>query len=173
MRTIKAIGIPLLAILVGCTMLVGAVSICLSNVVENENSVGLPITGLAITLSILPTTSTPDGDLPDYTSGQLLMGQKYDMLISYTTTKAFDAGKIIVEFSKADIVSTDVAMSWTDGEDPWVAMAWNDSVAGVLTGTLGAVGTHPANSETNYFAHLTYTVTGDFTFNVWVEGELA
>ena len=172
MRTSRGIVVPMLAILVGVSMMVGAVSVCLSNVVENNNSVGLPVTGLPITLSIAATTATPGGDLPDYTSGQLLLGQKYDMLISYTTTQAFEAGAIIVEFSKVDISPADVVMSWADSGGIWNEMTWVDS-GSVMTGILGGVGTQPAGGETNYYAHLTYTITGDFTFKVWVEGELA
>ena len=51
-------------------------------------------------------------------------------------------------------------------------MVWVDN-GDILIGTLGHVGTHSANSAVNYYATLTYTVIGDFTFKVWVEGELA
>jgi hypothetical protein len=165
MKTWTGIGMPVLAILVGIGMLVGAVSVMrLSNIVENANSVELPIT-----VSISTTTTTPDGDLPDYQAGDMLPGLKVDMRITYLTIEAIDAGAIIVEFSKVGIAPTDISMSWKDGNPTWTPMVWTDS-GDVLKGTLGFVGSQPAGETVGYYAVLTYNTPGEYTFKVWVEG---
>lgn len=164
MRT-KGIIMPLLAILVGCGMLVGAVSVMrLSNVVENVNTVELPIE-----VHLESTSTTPDGDFPDYQAGALLTGATYDMRIVYTTDVGLESAAIIVQFTKGDIAITDVTMSWKDGNPTWADVVWTDS-GDVLTGTLGFVGSQPADSTVNYYAKLTYNMPGAYSFKVWVEG---
>ena len=153
----------MLAIIVGVAMMVGAVSMCLSNVVENNNTVGLPIT-----ISILPATTTAalGGDLPNYASGHVALGQKFDMLVSFTTTEVIDYVSIIVEFSKVDINVTDVDMGWaTTDALTWATISWTDS-GDVLRGTLGIAGGQPADTTGNYYAYLCYTATGSFTFKM-------
>jgi len=166
MKAISGIVMPILAILVGLGMLVGAVSVMrLSNLVENTND----IAELPIVVSIQATTTTPDGDLPDYQSGALTIGVAYDMRIVYDTSVALDSAAIVVEFSKVGITPTDLTMDWQDGNHVWEGMTWTDS-GDVLTGTLGFVGTQPIDSIVGYYAKLTYNVPGDYGFKVWVEG---
>ena len=156
---------PVLAILVGIGMLVGAVSVMrLSNVVENANSVELPIV-----VSLSGTTETPDGNLPDYVAGDVLPGMAFDMRITYFTASAIEAGAIIVEFTKVGVSSTDITMSWKDGNPTWTPMIWVDS-GDVLKGTLGFVGSQPAGETVGYYAVLTYNTPGEYIFKVWVEG---
>lgn len=165
MNANRGLVLPMLAIIVGLGMMVGAVSVMrLSNVVENVNTVELPIV-----VQVQSTTTTPDGDLPDYQAGELLPSLKYDMRITYTTSEALDAAAIIVEFSKVGISPTDITMLWKDGNPTWTSMTWADS-GDVLTGTLGFVGTQPAGSVVGYYATLEYEVPGVYTFKVWVEG---
>ena len=118
------------AILIACGLVAAGTIICLSNVVEHENSVEV-----AVDLSLLTTTATPGGDLPDYADGSLLMGQQYDMMIQYTTSKALSSSAIIIEFGKSAIIESDLSMYWTDGTT-WTQMIWLDS-GDVLTGTSG------------------------------------
>jgi hypothetical protein len=151
------------AILIACGLVAAGTIICLSNVVEHENTVEV-----AVELSILTTTATPGGDLPDYAAGPLLMGQTYDMMIRYTTSKALSTSSIIVEFTKTGIAVTDLSMYWTDGTT-WTQMTWIDS-GDVLKGTLGYVGSQPSGETVTYFAKLTYDVPGVYGFKVWVEG---
>lgn len=165
MRMGKALAMPLMAIILGVSMMVGAVSVMrLSNIVETENTVELPIT-----VSVSPTTLTPDGDLPDYQAGTLLPGVTYDMRIAYLTLTALGSSAIIVEFEKVGISPTDVTMLWKDGNPTWTAMVWEDN-GDTMKGTLGFVGTQPANEVVGYYAQLTYNTPGDYTFRVWVEG---
>jgi hypothetical protein len=166
MKAIKGMGMPILAIIVGVGMIVGAVSIVrLSNVVNNDNIVGLPVS-----IQITSTTATPGGDLPDYTAGLVALNVAYDMKVSYTTSKALSTASIIVEFSMTGINTTDVVMNWTDAGS-WTSMVWTDN-GDVLHGILGYVGTQPAGATPVYYATLIYTVTGSFNFKVWVEGSL-
>lgn len=158
---------PILAIILGFGMIVGAVAIVrLSNIVENTNVSELPIT-----VQLKSTSLTPGGDLPDYAPGPMVPGQTYDTVVSYTTTKAVDSAAIIVEFAKTGINATDVLMSWTD-VSVWHSIVWTDN-GDVLHGTLGFVGSQPAGAIANYYATLSYAVTGTFNFKVWVEGSMA
>ena len=166
MRTRTSWILPILAIVVGFGMIVGAATIIrLSNVVENQNNVGLPVV-----LQLNPTTATPGGDLPNYVAGSVMQSQAYDMQVSYTTSKALNDAAIIVEFSKTGINATDVLMEWT-ASTTWTSITWTDN-GDTLRGTLGAVGSQGIGAV-NYLAKLTYNVQGDFTFKVWVEGSMS
>ena len=169
MRTIKAIGIPLLAILVGCTMLVGAVSMCWSNVVENVNTASHPVT-----LSIETTDATPGIDLPNYTATAVMfVNQSYDMLLNYTTTVGILDSIIAVKFTKASMNLTDVNMTWYDvGTTTWKSVELTSS-GDVLRGTLDAQVPLSAEGSMSYYANLTYMAPGNYTFESWVECELA
>lgn len=151
------------AIIIACGFVAASTIICLSNVVEHENLVEV-----AVELSLLTTTVTPGGDLPDYADGSLLMGQTYDMMIQYMTSKALSTSAIVVEFTKTAIAITDLSMFWTDGAT-WSQMTWIDS-GDTLTGTLGYVGSQPSGETVTYFAKLTYDLPGSYGFKVWVEG---
>jgi hypothetical protein len=151
------------AIVTACGLVAAGTIICLSNVVERENSVEL-----VANLSLLSTMVTPGGDLPDYVDGPLQMGQQYDMMIQYTTSKALSTSAIIVEFSKAAIINTDLTMSWTDSTT-WAPMVWIDS-GDTLRGTLGYVGSQPSDETVTYYGKLTYNMPGIYGFKVWVEG---
>ena len=157
----------ILAVLVGFSMIGGAVAIIrLSNVVENNNVSGLPV---AVTVS---GASVVAGHLP-YANGAVITGQSYDMLVSYTTTRALASAAIIVEFTEPGISLTDVAMSWSQTIPlSWQGMTWTQT-GDVLHGTLGIAGGQPAGETVNYYATLVYVVSGDFNFKVWVEGSLA
>lgn len=160
----KKSSMVIVTVLVGCSLTVGALGIMrLSNIIENDNTVGLPIT-----LQLLSTTITPGGDLPDYTPGEVLQGLKYDMRLTYTTTDAIDQGTIIVRFDKVGISPSDVVMAWTDAI-VWSGMVWTDG-GDYLTGILGYVGSQPANEVVSYYATLEYTTPGSYTFQVWVDG---
>jgi len=167
------IVLPILAIMVSCGMLVGAVSVmCLSNVVEYVNIVeeGPPVpVELCIDLQILSTEATRGGDLPDYQAGLLALGTTYDMLITYTTSKALTGAQIIVEFSMEGIQPEDVTMAWRDGNLVWTEIVWTDNGDSMI-GILGFVGTQPEGANVNYYAQLTYNTLGSYEFAVWVEG---
>jgi hypothetical protein len=166
MKARNGMGLPILAIIVGMGMIVAAVStVRLSNIVSNDNQVGLPVT-----IQVTSTSTTPGGDLPDYAAGMVALDVSYDMKVSYTTSKALTTASIIVEFSKTGINVTDVVMNWTDAGS-WSTISWTDN-GNVLHSTLGYVGTLPAGANVNYYATLIYTVTGSFNFKVWVEGSL-
>ena len=159
-------GLPILAMVVGLSMIVGAVGLVrLSNIVSNDNQIGLPVA-----IEIQATNGTPGGNLPDYASGFLTQGQTYDMLVTYTTTKALTSAAVIVEFTKTGINTTDVLMSWTVSGPTWTGIEWTDN-GDVLRGTLGAVGSQGIGTV-NHYASLAYVVGGDFNFKMWVEGSV-
>jgi len=166
MKSRNGMSLPILAIVVGLSMVVGAVSIVrLSNVVNNDNQVGLPVT-----IQITSTSTTPGGDLPDYAAGMVALDVAYDMKVSYTSTKNLVTATIVVEFTKTGINATDVVMKWTDA-GIWASISWSDN-GDVLHGNLGLTGSQSAGGTVNYYATLCYTVTGSFNFKVWVEGSL-
>ena len=179
-KAISGIVMPLLAILVSCGMLVGAVSVMrLSNVVEYVNVIEegpeIPVE-LCIDLQVLATDATPGGDLPNYTDGNLVLGTTYDMLITYTTSKALEGAQIVVEFSMEGILPEDVTMAWRDGNLVWTEIVWTLDTDAVddtdrMRGVLGFVGSQPEGETVNYYAQLTYNTPGTYGFAVWVEAE--
>ncbi len=168
MRTTRGVVLPILAVLIGCGMIVGAVSVIrLSNVVENTND----IAELPIVIGISATTTTPGGDLPNYQSGSLMPTTSYDMKITYSTTVALGSATIVAQFVKVGISASDVTVAWTDAT-VWSTISWTLS-GDSLTGSLGYTGTQSVGATASYWAKLTYNAPGTYDFSVWVEGWIA
>jgi hypothetical protein len=166
MRPNRGIVMPMLAIIAGIGMMAGAVSmLCISNVVENVNTVE----EVPVEIGIQSTSTTPDGDLPDYAPGPMMVGVAYDMYVTYTTTRALEDAVIIVEITKYEIAAQDVTFAWADGGNGWSNISWADS-GDVLTGELGYKGSIPSGEGANYYGALSYHTPGTYTFRMWVEG---
>jgi hypothetical protein len=173
MKASRGIVVPMLAIIVGVAMMVGAVSMCLSKVEENDNIAS----DLPVVLSITPWDAPPETDLPNYENGMVMVvNQAYDMLLSYTTSINIIDSIIKVKFTKVGVTLTtdDVILTWCVVGDATSIDVDLEVVGDDLIGVVGdPLSLNVGDSAIEYYANLAYTSSGDYGFDLWVEGSLA
>ena len=170
MRTSRGIVVPMLAIIVGVAMMVGAVSVCLSNVETNVNEAS----DLPVELTIKLAEVGPGLDIPNYENGLVMVvNQPYDMLLSYTSTLALLENAIVVGFTTPTMNPSEIELErYVDGTSTWEKVTLT-LVDGVIRGEFPEVVSLSAGGEVSELASLTYKSPGSYSFNLWVEGTLA
>ena len=130
------------------------------------------ITPCPVYLSIHSTSATPGGDLPNYTSGDLIVAQQYDMLVRYETSRAIEDVAVAMSFTNESINATYVEFYWTDGIIDWVPMIWTEN-AGEIVGTFGNVDSSSSGDVVEYYVKFSYMVVGNYHFSMVVIGSVA
>ena len=157
---------PMLAIVVGLAMIVGAIGI-VSNKLTLPNTVtAQPIT---LTQESINTVGMPASGLehPNWASGIVVVGITYDMGIRLASTASLPA--VIVSFEIHKTVSldgTDVSVKYYDGV-VWQVLSMTKT-DDHLAGTYGPAGGFPVVAGYNVLTPLlvTYNVAGAFTTDV-------
>jgi len=169
MKLRNSIVMPLLAIIVGLSMVVSA-GLIVSNVVERHNHV-LPteVVWLEMRDTVLPEAIGPD--LTNYSEEDGYMGTPMDFNLYVKANASVSAVSIIVQFEKSTLNASDVSMSWSDSDGPWNVITWV-VVSGVMTGHIGPTSGYGADNDANYYLTLSFNVPGDYTMMIWAEGTL-
>ena len=162
-------GMPILAMLVGVSMIVTAAGI-VSNVAERTNHVEpKPI---PLTISILGTTEIPvplGGDRPDWTNDTMYLDDTVDAKVYLYANGPAASVNIVFGVSKAGINATDVTVQWSDGVASWTTIVWIDA-GDNLTGTIGALHVdYSAGQDARYYVLVSFHVAGDYVSQVWAE----
>lgn len=174
MKAIKLSGVPLafIAIAVGIAVFVSAfvalsgVMTINNHVIDPENTVTLTPTAVVGTTWWNTNGTGVTADLPSTNTTDVLKGQTYGLGVTMTSTKDWDAVKVVLTVSAIgmDLSASDVTIRyWETTTGTWNVWTLTDDGM-TLSGEFGPAAGFPvvAGVDTISYFQVTYNVAGDF-----------